>query len=151
MGNTDPTDYHNIFGDIGITAGARARKERRNQQKFAIEQFARESTFNAKQSQLNRDFQERLSSTAVQRRFKDMAAAGVNPMFAGEMGASTPAGGAASASAKGSNQAPVSKSNILGTILNAALGIGKVVSSTALGISKLNHSKSVFNHAKRMD
>lgn len=53
--------------------------------------------FNAEQSQINRDWQERMSSTAYQRQSADMKAAGINPMAAwGSGGASSPGGGAAS-------------------------------------------------------
>lgn len=55
--------------------------------------------FNADQSQMNRDFQERMSSTAHQREVKDLMAAGLNPILSVNHGASTPGGSSASTSA----------------------------------------------------
>lgn len=54
------------------------------------------NAFNAEQAQLNRDWQEYMSSTAHVREMKDLEAAGLNPILSARQGASTPSGSAAS-------------------------------------------------------
>lgn len=72
------------------------------------------NAFNAEQAQINRDFQLYMSNTAHQREMADLAAAGLNPILAARQGASTPAGGQATAS-----DASGALAGLLGQIISA--------------------------------
>lgn len=86
--------------------------------------------FSANEAQKQRDFEERMSSSAYQRAVSDMKAAGINPILAlsNQGGASTPQGVAASSSGARSgssnyrNKVQDTSAALVGAVLGAICG-----------------------------
>lgn len=99
------------IGNLAVAAGSSddAKVAAKKQYEYNTLLQEQANKFTAQQSQINRDFQERLSNTAYQRQKADLVAAGYNPLLAiNGGGASTPAG--SSGSGVGSSVSAVSPS-----------------------------------------
>lgn len=110
--------------------------------------------FSAKQAQLNRDFEERMSNTSYQRAVKDLEAAGLNPLLAYlNGGASTPSGSAASGTSASSSgfaqdEGHSGMSQIISTIVGNLPQL--MIASASSGVLNNSEVKKLANNVTNL-
>lgn len=125
-----------IIGGVSSAFGA-SRANRQSQRNAEASM-----RFEAEQAGINREFQERMSSTAHQREVQDLIKAGLNPMLSamGGSGASSPSGSTGSGSS-----APVQ--NELGAGVSSALAAANVAAQNKLLGAQANQANAGANLA----
>lgn len=138
-----PTTGNQLFDSMNSYSTAVSQANSAQSQANAREQMAFQTAANAKamqfsadQAEKNRDWEEKMSSSAHQREVMDLIKAGLNPVLSAMNGngASTPSGSSPSGTSSGGASGNVDSSSmqILGTMLGAIISQATALQTTAM-------------------
>ena len=141
-----------ISDSFGDTIREWQKEAAERQMAYQTQSAERAMEFSAQEAEKNRQWQERMSSTAFQRASDDLQKAGINPILAfsgGFGGASTPSGSSAQGVAQSGSQSQVSELNsgleALSVYLDALSSAGDVIAS----LFRSNKITKTFNYFKK--
>lgn len=133
----DFRDYYDMLNNEVLANNALARD---------LYAASKQNEFNSSEAQKQRDFEERMSSTAYQRAVDDMKKAGLNPVLSYQQGPSnTPTGSSAHGSVSRSNGSRASHRDSPDELLGVLSGVLKMLAGNYIGAAGVVGSLSKPN------
>lgn len=159
----DMNSYLSQMRQIASENNAYSSAQAEKQMNFQSEEAQKVRDFNAAQSTLNRDWQERMSNSAHQREVEDLKKAGLNPVLSitgSSGGASTPSGSSATAGSTPTGAKGDVDTSLVGAVasmfnstLNSATAIktAQISASAVLGASANAMTASMYGADQHLE